>query len=175
VSVFDAEYKFRFAFGSYGADASPANVQFDRPQSIAIVEVERGEGREKVLVITDARNDRVGVFTLDGKLIRWHGIAAPGAEGLREGTEQAGRFRVPYGLADLGDGTVLVAEFGNNRVQRVDVLTGESLGIWGHAGREEGELASPWGVAVMGKRAFVLDSGNNRVMAFEAPAPRRRR
>jgi DNA-binding beta-propeller fold protein YncE len=74
-----------------------------------------------------------------------------------------GQLEYPYGVALCPDGTLLVAEFGNNRIQRFD-RTGRSLNIWAEAGRQPGQLAYPWGVAVgKDQRVYVLDSGNNRV------------
>ena len=57
-------------------------------------------------------------------------------------------------------------------MQRVDLETGESLGTFGVPGRRPGELFNPWEVEVIGERAWVLDSGNNRVVGFESPARR---
>lgn len=166
ISVFDGSYKFQFSFGEWGLDSSGAGgaaidttrVLFARPQSLMI---ETLDG-QKQLVITDSANHRIGRFTLDGGLIGWIGSA--GAMG-----DAPGQFRFPYGLASLGDGTVMVSEFGGNRVQRIDLGSGQSLGSWGKAGRGVGELATPWAVAVLGKTTFVVDSGNNRVLGFETP------
>jgi hypothetical protein len=182
ISAYDASFKFLFSFGSFGVDASPGNIQFNRPQSIA-VDLSRaaqqdagGRGR---LIVTDSRNDRVGVFTLEGKLLRWIGgeepwtgtaataEAAPGAS-----DEGAATFRIPYGIEVLGDGTALISEFEGCRVHRVDLLTGRTEGTWGHPGRGEGELLAPWGIATMGERTFILDSGNNRVLGFQTPRRR---
>src|SRR2546423_1001204 len=65
VSVFDKEHKFLVSFGRPGSGDQADPVEFNRPQSIG---VDQKRGR---LVITDAVNHRVGVFTLDGKLVRW--------------------------------------------------------------------------------------------------------
>lgn len=79
-------------------------------------------------------------------------------------------MRFPYGLDWLSDGTLLVAEYGNNRIQRFD-REGRSLGTWGAPGRRPGELAYPWSVSVAsGNRILVLDSGNNRVQVLRGPA-----
>lgn len=153
ISIFEPTetgYEFVKSFGKFG---SGAGVEFNRPQSMAI---DRAKGE---LIVTDGCNHRVGRFTLEGELVEW--IGGPG--------DAPGRFKYPYGLALLGDGTALVAEFGGCRVQRIDLETGESLGVFGERGRMKGELASPWGVAVMGDLVYVLDSGNNRVMGFERP------
>lgn len=153
-------FEFKFSFGVFGSSALPGQVEFSRPQSLGL-DLARNE-----LIVTDACNHRIGRFTLRGELIAW--ISGP--ENLGNGP---GQFSYPYGLALLGDGTALVAEFQNSRVQHVDLATGQSLGIYGQAGRGKGQLATPWGVTVMGERAFVLDSGNNRVIGFEAPRRRR--
>jgi hypothetical protein len=68
----------------------------------------------------------------------------------------------------LPDGTLLVAEYGNNRVQRFDQI-GKPLGVFGTIGRGPGELQYPWGVAGTDDKVFVLDSGNNRVQMIRTP------
>lgn len=189
VSIFDAQWNFVSSFGSFGSSAEAGNVQFGRPQSLAIL----GTGTGRRLVVTDSCNHRLGVFTLDGKLVRWVGSRAPGAG---EGTGgdgpalpstiepptvtsagpvapakigAAASFLFPYGVQGLADGSVLVAEFGASRVQRVNLETGACLGSWGRPGREIGELAVPWEVRAQGRTAYVLDSGNNRVQTFSLP------
>lgn len=158
ISVFDAKFNYLFSFGHYGDSASADDVQFARPQSMRWRDGH--SGRE--LVVTDSRNHRVGRFTPEGKLLGW--VGAPDKSG-----PSPGQLTFPYGLWMLKDGTALIAEFGNNRVQRLNVETGESLGTWGKAGRGPGELATPWAIAVMGDEVFVVDSGNNRVVKFEGP------
>jgi hypothetical protein len=152
----DGGYAFVRAFGAFGASREAGAVEFNRPQSIAL-DLDRRE-----LIVADACNHRIGRLDLDGKLIAWLG-------GEEAEKTEFGRFQYPYGLALLGDGTVMVSEFGGNRLQRVDLETGESLGVYGRSGDQPGELMAPWGVAALGGHVFALDSGNNRVTAFEKP------
>lgn len=159
ISVFDAGYEFLFAFGSLGDGLDPAAVEFSRPQSMAI-----DTGRRE-LIVTDACNHRLGRFGLDGQLLGWVGSPEPGPDALV-------RFDFPYGLTLLADSTVLVTEFGSSHLQRVDTERGVSLGVFGSAGRGEGELATPWAAAVGDRVTYVLDSGNNRVVATELPGVR---
>lgn len=159
VSAFDGAHRFLFSIGRLGFAEDPGRVEFSRPQSLAI------EPTMRELIVADACNHRLGRFTLDGALVGW--IGSPGSAGA--GT---GQFRYPYGLLLPGDGTALVVEYGNNRVQHVELSTGRSLGVFGRTGRGEGELASPWGIAAIGETAYVLDSGNNRVQAFRLPGRR---
>jgi len=149
-------FKFKFAFGSQGESSSADNIQFNRPQSLA-VDLKRQE-----LIVNDACNHRIGRFTFDGKLIAWiNPDCRPG--------QAPGQFGYPYGLALLNDGTALIAEFGNHRIQRIDLASGASMGTWGQMGRHPGQLSSPWGVAVKGDLVYVLDSANNRVQVFDKP------
>lgn len=158
VSAFDADHRFLFSFGCFEAPegAGPDVILFNRPQSIAI------DGPRGRLTIADACNHRLGVFDLEGKLIRWIGARETAGR-------EPGRFNYPYGLALCPDGSVLVSEFGNHRVQRIDVEAGASLGVFCSMGRrgEEAEVLYPWGVALIGSTAYVLDSGNNRVLGLD--------
>jgi hypothetical protein len=147
-----------FTFGRFGSGSDSRTIEFSRPQSMVIDRV------AKELIIADACNHRIGRFTLDGELIRWFG--SPDAPG-----SGPGQFTYPYGIALLPDRTLLVCEYGNNRVQHIDLQTGKGLGTFGQRGRGTGQLAIPWGIAMVGDKAFVLDSGNNRVMGFAAPSP----
>jgi hypothetical protein len=159
VSAFDPKFNFLFSFGREGMGKDPAAIEFNRPQSIVIRPKSDGS---KELVVTDAANHRLGRFTLDGKLIAWIGTAG-------EFGRKPGQFYYPYGLALLPDSTALVTEFGGARVQRIDLDTGRSLGVWGEPGREAGQIQAPWAVTVFKGQAFVLDSANNRVMGFALP------
>ncbi len=161
ISVFDGDYHFKFSFGEWGDGHYADKVQFARPQSLSIETIDG----QKQVVISDSCNHRLGRFTLDGQLIGW--IGSPATVG-----EAPGAFKFPYGLASLGDGTMMVSEFGGNRLQRIDLASGQSLGIWGRTGRGDGELIAPWAVAVMGNKTFVVDSGNNRVISFATPRRR---
>ena len=143
-------------FGNADEAEGPTDVVFNRPQSITIDPV-AGE-----LIVADSCNHRLARLTLEGELIAWIG-------GL--GTD-LGSFTYPYGLALVEGGGALVCEFGGCRVQHIDLQTGESLGSFGAPGFGEGTLAKPWGVAVAGGRAWVLDSGRNRVVGYDAPRAR---
>jgi len=158
ISAFTPDFEFLFSFGAFGVahdqDEGDDRVVFDRPQSIAI-DREAGE-----LVVTDACNHRVGRFTLEGELLAWIGGG------------DSDLLRYPYGIELIGRRQALIAEYGGNRVSRLDLETGEVLEVMGEPGRETGQLASPWGLAVVGDELYVLDSGNNRiqVVAMNGPA-----
>jgi DNA-binding beta-propeller fold protein YncE len=158
ITVFDADLKCLFAIGKFGDSESAESVEFSRPQSMQI------DSARRELIVTDACNHRVGVFTLDGKLVRW--IGSPSTSG-----DAPDAFSYPYGLLLLGDGTALVTEIGNHRVHHVDYVEGKSLGNYGGPGRKKGQFTTPWGVTMIGDTVYVLDSGNERIQAFKKPRP----
>ena len=145
VQVFDDGGKVLYQFGSFGQ----GDGQFIRPQDLVI------DG--DTVYVTDACNHRICVFTTDGKWVR--NLCSVGSG--------PGQLRFPYGLAMDNDGRLVVSEFGNNRVQRIDTATGRGLGTWGEAGRDPGQLAYPWGVIVDRRgRTIVADAGNNRLQVL---------
>lgn len=170
ISIYEPDgagsFKFVRAFGEFGDSADATRIQFSRPQSLEV------DAERKRLVVTDACNHRIGVFTLEGELIRW----IPGANAVTADKtalhDHSELFRYPYGLVLLRDGSALISEQGAARITRVDLESGKVLAHTGKPGRGEGELITPWGVTVHGDDAFALDSGNNRVLCFPAPAER---
>lgn len=167
IQVFTPDGQFVRAIGGPGRGPG----QFDRPQSIGFLAAEAGG---PALVVCDACNHRVQVLELDGTpRAQW---GSPGSD--------PGQMAYPYGLEVLADGTALVTEFGNHRLQRIDLRSGRSLGVARRvAGAPvpqvlhvlEGErvrslpsgenaLRFPWAVAVRGDRLLVLDSGHSRVL-----------
>ena len=147
------------SFGRFGTGTSPDPVEFNRPQSLTF------DSANNELLVTDACNHRIGRFTPQGRLIAW--IGSPQNAG-----SQAGQLKYPYGITLLPQRTVAISEFGNNRVQCIDLETGLTLGTFGQLGRGTGQLATPWGITALGSSLFVLDSGNNRVMGFPVPKGR---
>ena len=118
-----------------------------RPQSIAL------SLDETELYVSDSCNHRISVFSVDGTWRRHLGQAG----------REVGAFNYPYGLHVLADGSLLVSEYGGDRIQRIDPEDGRSLGCWGGTGFVKGRLHMPWGVGAADGRLFVLDSGNSRV------------
>lgn len=154
VQIFDGDMKPVSAFGTLGAGDRDDILQFNRPQCVVI------DAARQELVIADSINQRVGRFTMEGKPLGWIGAATQVGTG-------PGEFRHPRGLTLLKDGTVLVVEFGNNRVQRIDPRSGKSLGMWGEAGTRLGEFAEPWAMTILKDRAYVVEAKTNRVTGFD--------
>jgi ABC-type Fe3+ transport system permease subunit/DNA-binding beta-propeller fold protein YncE len=147
ISVFNEQGEFLSSF----ADPGSGEVQLSRPSALCV------DSSRKCFYVADACNHRIAVYDLDGSIQKYIGTVG----------RAKGQLRYPYDLALMGDGTIVVCEYGNNRIQlfRPD---GKSLGVYGRAGREPGELAYPWGVAVDGRgRGFIVDAGNNRIQIWQ--------
>ena len=167
VSVFEpvgsgASVSMRFVSQIGHAGAAEENDGFQRPQSLAL---RKGDGSKRgdELIIVDSINHRLGRFTPEGTLIAWlNGSGVPG--------RGPGQFWHPRGVTLLEDGTAMVVEFGNNRVQRVDLDTGECLGLWGSPGAGQGQLAEPWAIASVGRRGYIVDAHNHRLVEMKLPS-----
>jgi len=150
--------EFVLAWGKRGS----ARGEFQRPQGLS---VERREDGREFILVADSCNHRVQRFTTTGEF-----AGAFGGLGSRPG-----EMKYPYGVAATPPGApggpaIYVAEWGNNRVQRFN-LDGTPVATWGRPGHGEGELATPWDVAVGSDgRIFVVDFGNHRVQVLSPGA-----
>ncbi len=77
-----------------------------------------------------------------------------------------GQFRYPSALAVDADGTILVAEIGNGRVQRL-APDGRPLGMWGRSGTGPGELLGPESLTIdRSGNVYVADGFSERIQKF---------
>jgi DNA-binding beta-propeller fold protein YncE len=83
-----------------------------------------------------------------------------------KGTNQ-GEFDYPAGIAVDTQGTVFVADTGNNRIQLFD-SSGNFTANWGSEGTGEGEFSGPFDLAVDSRgHLFVVDTYNHRIQKFD--------
>ena len=78
-----------------------------------------------------------------------------------------GQFIRPQGIAFDRSGHLVVADFGNHRVQVLRYRDGAHVRSIGSEGSGAGQLQRPYGVAIDGDgRIIVSDSGNHRVQVL---------
>ncbi|MBI5876026.1 MAG: TIGR03663 family protein [Chloroflexi bacterium] len=93
--------------------------------------------------------------------------AAPKLVIGQRGTE-AGQFNGPKGIAALPDGSLLVADSSNHRIQKLDA-DGKPLLAFGTQGGGDGQFQEPWSVAAGPDGSiYVADTWNHRVQKFDA-------
>jgi len=151
IQKFDPSGRFLTQWGRTGEGPG----EFRRPQSLVI----RGD----ILWVVDACNHRIQAFDIRESTPRL--IDVWGELG-----QAPGQFYYPYDLAIAGDGTLIVCEYGNQRLQRL-TADGDLIATWGGPGVAPGQLYQPWGVVIDSReRVHVLDSNNHRVQRLKLPA-----
>jgi len=95
-------------------------------------------------------------------------------QGIGAAGPGAGQFQSPRAIAVAPDGSLYVADSGNNRIQHLSP-SGEVLQVWGQYGDATqgdapgGTFNEPWGVAVAPDgTVYVADTWNYRVQKFTA-------
>jgi DNA-binding beta-propeller fold protein YncE len=79
-----------------------------------------------------------------------------------------GQFSGICGVAVDGNGNVLVADTGYDRVQKFN-SGGTFLMKWGSSGPGDGQFNGPYRIAVdVNNNVYVVDQGNNRIQKFDA-------
>ncbi len=114
------------------------------------------------LVVADAYNHRIQVFTAAGKPVtRWGGPFGLGLRGSRPGW-----FRVATGVATDESGRIYVADFENHRIQVFDQAM-DILTIFGSQGIAPGKFERPTDLDIGPEgRIYVVDFGNDRIQVF---------
>jgi DNA-binding beta-propeller fold protein YncE len=90
-------------------DGPALDAQFDGPMGLALAP-------NGILYIADAYNNRVRALDRGGHV---RTVAGDGLAGFADGPAAIARFDVPCGVAVESDGTLLVADTGNNAIRRI--------------------------------------------------------
>lgn len=158
----------------YGGDGGPAaGAMLNFPTGVAF------DSLYKNVFIADLSNQRVrrvNVQTQTITTVAGNGTTGFGGDG---GPATGAMFDFPTAVAVDGSGNLFVADFGNQRIRRVDslsqiVTTVAGSGRFGFAGdggpANLAQLANPSGLAVDATgNLFIADTFNNRVRKVTAP------
>jgi DNA-binding beta-propeller fold protein YncE len=128
--------------------------QFMFPTGVAFI----GRGDDMRMLVSEyGGNDRISVFTMDGKFVRK----------LGEFGDQRGQFSRPSAmLVDEPRGRLYVADACNHRIAIYD-LSLELKGYIGSGGTAAGQMRYPYGLAMMPSGDLVVSEfGNNRLQIF---------
>ncbi|HWH93236.1 MAG TPA: NHL repeat-containing protein [Baekduia sp.] len=130
------------------------------PQAVAV-------GPDGLVYVTDQGSHVIQQFTPEGTWLR--DIGTPGS--------RPGELSAIGAVAVTGDNQVVVADGGSNRIVRFDA-TGGLIDSWGGPGTELGKFhfgagggndaAAGGGLAAAGNILYIVDTGNDRVVRFNA-------
>jgi sugar lactone lactonase YvrE len=146
-----------------GSDAATFGFRGNPSQSGAInfawdAAIQPGTGD---IFVANRENDQVAVFSPTGTpgLIFGQNGSAPGD------------FSFPQGIAFAPDGTLLVDDSGNDRIERFSLNVGDTppklVATYGQSGSAVGDLNTPTGIAVAPNGTiWVADSLNNRIQSM---------
>lgn len=146
-------------------DGSPAfrdgaQAAFSDPFGIAVA-------ADGTVYIADAgENNRIRKIAPDGTVM----TLAGGSEGFADGTAAAASFNTPSGLAVSKDGSLFVADTGNNRIRKitpegqVSTIAGDGTAGYADGPAAQAKFNGPIGVAVDQRgNIFVADTYNDRI------------
>ncbi|MBJ7328268.1 MAG: hypothetical protein JHC95_00135 [Solirubrobacteraceae bacterium] len=122
------------------------------------------------LLVADTGNNRIRRIA-NGVITTFAGTGAPGASG-DGGAATGAQLSAPRDVAPLSDGSVVIADTGNNRIRRVapdgtitTIAGGGAAGSGGDGGpATAAQLNAPSGVTPLTNGALLIaDAGNDRV------------
>ena len=107
------------------------------------------------IYVCDTYSHRIQVFDCELNFIRTIGSHGSGR----------GEFNLPYDLDFDAEGNAYIADFGNNRIQVLDI-SGQFIQRFGHE-EGEGRLERPTAVHIIGQFVYVSDKGHHRIAVYE--------
>ena len=149
--------------GNGGDGGAPTAAQLDAPEGVAVDPAGN-------LYIADTQNHKVRKIS-GGVISTFAGSGTAGFSG-DGGSATAAALNEPFAVAVDAPGNVYIAEFGNNRVRKVDtkgiITTIAGTGVAGYSGdggpAANALLNGPQGVAVDSTgNVYIADTANNRI------------
>jgi DNA-binding beta-propeller fold protein YncE len=141
VGKFDSDLNYISSF-TYGA-AGPYNIALDSLGNIYVSE----------------QNHSIKKFDSTGTELLTIGTYGSGD----------GQFDLPYGMAFDSSDNLFVVDYGNNRVQKFNSVTGAYVSQFGTAGSGDGQFSGLYGIDIdSSDNIYTTEMGNNRVQKFDS-------
>ena len=122
------------------------------------------------LFVVDSGNHRIQIFDIDTfQLVEIWGQANAGS--APQPGSQPGQFNTPWTLAGDSAGNVYVVDYGNQRIQKFNVI-GEVIPAFCNNVQASGLLQQPADIAVREEKGvvwvFVVDTSSSTILVFDA-------
>eukprot|EP00036_Acanthoecidae_sp_10tr_P002874 CAMPEP_0182948250 /NCGR_PEP_ID=MMETSP0105_2-20130417/59662_1 /TAXON_ID=81532 ORGANISM="Acanthoeca-like sp., Strain 10tr" /NCGR_SAMPLE_ID=MMETSP0105_2 /ASSEMBLY_ACC=CAM_ASM_000205 /LENGTH=730 /DNA_ID=CAMNT_0025088539 /DNA_START=72 /DNA_END=2264 /DNA_ORIENTATION=- len=148
-------------------DGPGATAMFHTPTAVAV----DGDGN---VFVADQGNHRIRRIDAETRVVST--VAGDGTAGFQDGPAATARFFNPFGVDVDGGNNLIVCDYKNHRIRRIDAATSEvtTLAGGGTAGFRDGPGATarfynPFGVDVDGDdNLIVCDYSNHRVRRIDA-------
>lgn len=148
------------AFVAKWGESGGAGGQFSMPGGVAV-------SPAGTVIVADTKHNRIQLF----RSVTYPETAAYASMLAFPKDDAKGNlyFNVPLGLAVDQDGNVIVADKGNNQMQKFDPA-GTSVTKWGNYGGGNSQFNDPYDVAIDYNSGliYVTDTRNVRVQVFDA-------
>jgi sugar lactone lactonase YvrE len=134
---------------SGSADGRGKEARFNGPVGLAVAE-------DGTIFVADTYNDRIRAISRAGEV---RTLAGSGEQGFRDGAGKEARFDTPCGIAIAHDGSLLVADTGNNSIRRVATdgsVTTLALTGGGDGAADDAEFYQPLAIAVLDEHSFYV-------------------
>lgn len=139
------------------ADGLGAGVRFNAPAGLAADDA-------GTVYVADTGNHRIRAIAPDGSV---RTLAGTGERGLQDGPAAEATFAKPSAVALAPDGSLYVADTGNDQVRRIDPA-GTVSSVLHAEGDEESPINDPAGVAVGADGTlYVADTSGNRIATVD--------
>lgn len=143
------------------SDGVGSGARFNRPHALVLAS-------DGSLYVADTHNNRIRKIDSLGQVT----TVAGSVSGFVDGPVSSARFRLPYGLAIDGAGTLYVADRGNHRLRMIKAGMVSTLAGSGSAGLVNGPAAMaqfnrPKGVALGSNgQIYISDHGNHAIRVY---------
>jgi NHL repeat len=149
--------------GSFGDGGPAVDAGLDHPEGVTSI----GGG---VYLIADTRNDEIRRVGADGIITTIAGGPVQGLAG-DGGPATLAQLSLPSDTAPMADGSILIADTGNDRIRRIapngiiSTIAGTTRGFSGDGGpATAAQLNQPRDIAVASDGSILIaDTGNNRI------------
>ena len=150
VQVKPRQYKPVLSFGRKGSSWSSG--KFDGPWGVAV-------NKRNEIAVTDCSNNRVQIFSCNGKFIR-----SFGKKGVKKG-----EFKDPRGIAYLNNGNIVVADTFNDRLQ-IFTERGQYLAQIGSEENPDPQFNSPMGLSLDNDGNIIVADLDNKLIKIFTPS-----